>query len=240
MGLFFGSFVNVLIYRIPRGEEWVRTPSHCPNCGGRLLFYDMVPVLSWLLLRGKCRFCKSPVSFRYPAVELIHGALWLICVLVFGLSPFLAVALVLSSVLLTIAVIDWKTNEIPDGFNIFLLAAALLWNAYALFAGYDVWLQNLIGFFCVSLPLLLIAVLTRGGMGGGDIKLTAVCGLIVGWQRILLSLGIASIVGTAIMLPIYLIGKKDRNIPIPFGPFLAVGIFISMCFGHIVIRFYLG
>ena len=239
-GFFIGSFANVLIYRIPRGEEWVYTPSHCVSCGRKLRFYDMVPVFSWLFLRGRCRFCKSPISPRYPAVELINAILWLICSQVFGLSVFLFVSLAVSTALLILAFIDWDISEIPDGTNLFLLIIGVLWNAYAFFAGYGIWLQNIVGFFCVSVLLLLIAMASKGGMGGGDIKLTAVCGFILGWQNILLSLGIAAIFGTAIMLPIHLIKKKERGTPVPFGPFLAMGIFIAMCFGKQIIGWYLG
>jgi leader peptidase (prepilin peptidase)/N-methyltransferase len=236
-GLLVGSFANVLIYRIPREEEWVRTPSHCPRCGRRLKWYDMVPVLSWLVLGGKCRSCGGPVSPAYPLVELINGLLWLLCVMVFGIAPFLPVSLALSTALLVVAAIDWKTQEIPDGINIFLLAVGVLWNVYAIAAGYHIWAQDLIGFFSVSVPLFIIAVLVEDGMGGGDIKLTAVCGLILGWKMILLALGLASVLGTAVLLPAHIIRKKDRKSTVPFGPFLAAGVLIAMCFGQNLIAF---
>lgn len=238
-GLFVGSFANVLICRIPKGEEWVRTPSHCMTCGHRLAWFELIPVVSWLLQGGKCRACKSPVSPRYPAIELINALLWLICVLVFGVSAFLPVSLATSTCLLVLSVIDWETREIPDGIQLFLLAVGLVWNGYALWAGLDIWLSNLIGFFAVSVPLLIIAVATKGGMGGGDIKLTAVCGLILGWQRSLLSLALAAILGTIVMLPRHIAEKRDRNSEIPFGPFLASGIFLSMCFGEVFLKWYL-
>lgn len=239
LGLFVGSFANVLIWRIPRKEEWVKTPSHCTNCGRRLGFLDLVPLLSWIFLGGKCRFCKTGISIRYPAVELLNGLLWLICVLVFGPAPFLPVALALSTCLLVVTFIDLNTYEIPDGLNIFILSLGILWNIYALISGYDILLENVIGFFSVSVLLLIIAILSKGGMGGGDIKLSAVCGLILGWQNMLLSICAASILGAAVMLPVFIIKKKGKRTPIPFGPFLAAGIFISMCFGNAIIRAYL-
>lgn len=238
-GLFVGSFVNVLIYRIPRGEEWVKTPSHCAACGQRLVWYELVPVVSWLMLRGKCRICGLPISPRYPAVELFQALLWLVCAQVFGQIVFLAVALMLSTCLLALSVIDWKTKEIPDGFALVLLAAGLLWNGYLFSIGIGFPVGNLTGFFAGSLPLLLIAILTKGGMGGGDIKLMAVCGLLLGWRKILLALGLAAVLGTIIMLPIHIVQKKERRAEVPFGPFLSAGIFLAMCFGEELLGWYI-
>mgnify|MGYP000921609832 CR=1 FL=1 len=209
LGLVVGSFANVLICRIPRGEEWVHTPSHCMACGQSLRWFELIPVASWLAQGGRCRICKAPVSIRYPAVELINAALWLICVLVFGATPRLPVALALATCLLVLSVIDWDTREIPDGIQIFLLAVGLIWNGYALWAGLNIWRSNLIGFFAVSVPLLLLSVATKGGMGGGDIKLTAVCGLILGWQNSLLALTLAALLGTLFMLPPLQIGRAS-------------------------------
>lgn len=239
LGLFVGSFANVLIYRIPKGEEWVFTPSHCTSCGHRLRFFELVPVFSWLALRGACRVCKEPISSRYPLIEIGNSVLWLVCLLAFGLSSFLPLALAVSTALLVLSVIDIESLEIPDGINWFLLLIGLFWNAYLFFTGDSHWQAGILGFFCVSLPLLLLAIATKGGMGGGDIKLAAVCGLILGWQNILLTLALASILGTLIMLPLHLIKKRERSSTIPFGPFLSLGAFLSMCFGDVLIRLYL-
>ena len=239
IGLCIGSFANVLIWRVPRGEEWVSTPSHCPACGARLGVRDLIPVLSWLVLRGKCRACGGGISPRYPAVELLNGLLWLVCVLVFGITPFLPVALTVSTALLALSLIDWDTREIPDGFQLALLGLGLVWNGYAQIAGKGLLAENLIGFFAASLPLLLIAFLTKGGMGGGDIKLMAVCGLLLGWQRILLALALGSILGSLIMVPRHLLQKRERREEIPFGPFLSAGVYLSMCFGGAIIAWYL-
>lgn len=238
-GLVVGSFANVLICRIPRGEEWVHTPSHCMACGHLLRWFELVPVVSWLAQRGRCRACKVPISRRYPAVELMNAALWLICVLAFGADPMLPVALALATSLLVLSVIDWDTQEIPDGIQVFLLTVGLIWNGYALWAGLHIWLSNLIGFFAVSVPLLLLSVATKGGMGGGDIKLTAVCGLILGWQSSLLALALAALSGTLFMLPSLLFKKRGWKSQVPFGPFLAAGYFFSMCFGSAFIGWYL-
>ena len=239
MGLAVGSFVNVLAYRIPRGEEWVSSPSHCTRCGHALAWYELVPLLSWLALGGRCRACKNPISRRYPTVELGHGLLWLLCALALGPVFFLPVALVTTTCLLALSFIDWETREIPDGFQLALLGLGLAWNGYAQIAGKGLLAENLIGFLAVSLPLLLIAFLTRGGMGGGDIKLMAVCGLLLGWQRILLALALGSILGSLIMVPRHLLQKRERREEVPFGPFLSAGVYLSMCFGGEIIAWYL-
>lgn len=239
VGLFVGSFANVLIYRVPRGEEWVATPSHCTRCGHRLGPLDLIPVLSWLFLRGRCRYCGEKISIRYPLVELLHALLWYLCVRALGLTAFLLPALLLTTALLVTAFIDWETQEIPNGVHIFILIVGVLWNAYAAFEGYGLLLTNVIGFFSASVVLLLLSIVSRGGVGGGDIKLTAVCGLLLGWRHMLLSLAIASILGVLVMAPVFLVKKLQRKTPIPFGPFLAAGMVISMLYGPAIIEGYI-
>ena len=232
LGLLAGSFANVVIYRWPRGEEWVINPSHCPYCLVKLKWHDLVPLLSWVLLRGKCRHCQQPIGFIYPVVEMATALLWLVCFLRLGLTPFLPVMLAITTALLIMAFIDAKTKEIPDGIQWFLLGIGIIWNIYAAKAGYNVFQENFFGLFAVSVPLFFIAVLSRGGMGGGDIKLMAVCGFIIGWELIFLALALASIIGTALMLPRYLLRRDEASRIVPFGPFLAVGIFLSAVWGR--------
>jgi leader peptidase (prepilin peptidase)/N-methyltransferase len=239
IGLFVGSFANVLIYRIPRGEEWVVTPSHCVHCGRRLGPFELIPVLSWLIQRGKCRGCGGRISARYPVVELLNGALWYLCVRAVGITPYLAPALALVTALLVAAFIDIDTQEIPNGVTVFILIVAVLWNAYAVFDGYGVLLQNVIGFFTASGILLILSIISRGGVGGGDIKLTAACGLLLGWKNMLLTLAAASILGVLVMVPVFLIKRMRRGTPIPFGPFLAAGMVVSMLYGEAIIGAYL-
>lgn len=234
-GLFIGSFANVLIYRVPRGEEWVKTRSHCAKCGAVIRWYDLVPVLSYLLLRGRCRACGEKISPIYPFIELLNALLWALCFESLGLTAFLPVSLCAATALVVISAVDLKTFEIPDGLQIFLLAIGVLWNLYALFHGENVWLTNLIGFFAASVILYILAVASNGGMGGGDIKLMAVCGLFLGWERILLALGMASVIAAGLLILPYIFGKIKKGQHIPFGPFLAAGVFISMLYGRQII-----
>ena len=239
-GLLFGSFTNVLIYRVPRGEEFIKDPSHCTSCGHALKWYELIPVASYVALGGRCKSCKAKISALYPAVECAAALMWALCALRFGLSAELLVGFCLSVALLAVSVIDWRTQEIPDGFQIFLLAAGVLYNVYAALAGRGLLVQNLVGFFAVSVPLYLIGLLSRGGMGGGDVKLMAVCGFLLGWQRVLLALGLAAVLGTLVMLPIHIAKRKKRGDPIPFGPFLAAGAWAAFLYGTDIFRLWLG
>lgn len=239
-GLLFGSFTNVLIYRVPRGEEFVKTPSHCTSCGHPLKWYELIPVVSYVALRGRCKSCKARISAVYPIVECVNALMWALCALRLGLSWELIVGFCLSTSLLAVSLIDWRTQEIPDGFQIFLLAVGILWNLYAALTGRGVLLQNAIGFFAASVPLFLLGILSQGGMGGGDVKLMAVCGLLLGWRNILLAVGLAAVIGTLVMLPIHIIKRKERREPIPFGPFLAAGAWIAFLYGAEIFHFWLG
>lgn len=209
------------------------------HCGKRLGPLELIPVLSWLFLRGRCRGCGGRISARYPVVELLNGALWYLCVRAVGLTAFLVPALALVTALLVASFIDIDTQEIPNGVTIFILIVAVLWNVYAAFEGYGVLLQNVVGFFTASGILLVLAIISRGGVGGGDIKLMAACGLLLGWKNMLLTLAVASILGVLVMVPVFLIKRLRRGTPIPFGPFLAAGMVISMLYGEAIVGAYL-
>lgn len=235
LGLCAGSFCNVLIIRLPRGEEFVRTPSHCMTCCRRLRWYELVPLVSWLVQGGKCRGCGAPVSRQYPAVEALNGAAWLLTGWLFRGDPLHTVLYcALFSALLVLAVIDWRTFEIPNGLNLFIL----LLGAVQLALDLKNWKLYVIGMFAVSLFFLLLWLVTGGaGMGLGDVKLMAAAGLLLGWQRILLSMLIGSVAGTVIHLLRMLRGSGHK---LAFGPYLAAGIWLSALFGDRLIAAYLG
>lgn len=235
LGLCVGSFCNVLIFRLPRGEEFVKTPSHCMSCGHRLRWYELLPLVSWLAQGGKCRACGASISRQYPIVEALNGGAWLLTGwLLWGDPIHTVLYCALFSALLVLAVIDWRTFEIPNGLNlaIFLLGAAQL----ALDLGN--WKTYLIGMLSVSLFFLLLWFVTVGaGMGLGDVKLMAAAGLLLGWQRILLSMLIGSVAGAAIHSLRMLRGSGRK---LAFGPYLAAGIWFSALFGEQLIAAYLG
>jgi len=234
LGVLIGSFLNVLIYRIPKKEEFVKTASHCMSCGHKLAWYDNIPLISWLTLRGKCRYCKEKISAQYPIIEALNGILWVCVFLINGINIDSALICALSSGLLVMSVIDWRTYEIANGFHFYFGALALI----RLALDYTHWLDYVLGIFSVSLLLLAIYLFSGGrAIGGGDVKLMASCGFFIGWQNALLALGIGCIVGSII----HLIRMKvsDAGKVLAMGPYLAIGIFTTSLFGEQMISWYL-
>ncbi len=233
-GLCVGSFLNVCIFRIPREESIVTGPSHCMSCGERLKWYELIPVFSFLMQGGRCRHCKAKLSPQYPLIEAANAAGWVVCLFVRGFSINFFLGCALFSALLTLAVIDARTMEIPFGINVFIFILGLV----RLFTDLNNWPLYLIGFAAVSGFFLLVYLITGGrGIGGGDIKLMAAAGLLLGWKNILLSLMIAAIVATVVHLIRMAIVKAGKMLA--FGPYLSIGIFIAFLFGDIVINWYL-
>ena len=230
-GIIIGSFLNVLIFRIPKEEEFVKTPSHCMSCGHRLAWYDLIPLFSWLTLGGKCRYCRTKLSKQYPLVELFNGILWFAVFLLFllpgsgdpmDLLRALLHALMCSS-LLALSVIDFRTYEIPVGFNIFIAVLGVI----NLLLDLSRWSDALIGLFCISVPLLLILLVSKGrAIGGGDVKLMAACGLMIGWQKICFALIAGCILGSVIHIIRMRRSGADRVLAM--GPYLSMGIVLSM------------
>lgn len=234
-GLCVGSFLNVLIYRIPKGEEFVKTPSHCMSCGHKLSWYENIPVFSWLLQGGKCRHCGVKLSAQYPIVEIMNGAMWLLTGVIYR-GDWLTVALYcgLFSMLLVLTVIDWRTFTIPNGVNLTIFILGLV----RLVTDLDNWLLYVIGMVSVSLVFLLLYALTGGnGLGMGDIKLVGAAGLLLGWQNMLLAVLVGSVSG-AVIHSIRMRGGEGRKLA--FGPYLAAGIWLAALAGGPIIAAYLG
>ena len=235
IGISIGSFLNVCIYRIPKKEDIVFERSHCMSCGNVLKWYELIPLFSFIVQGGKCRNCKTKLSAQYPLIELLNGLIYVWIFIVKGFCPESILFCICASVLIVISVIDWRTFEIPFGFNIIIGILGIV----RVFLNLAHWYDYVIGFFVVSGLFLIIYWITKGrGIGGGDIKLMAAAGLLLGWQNILLSLMIGSIAGSVIHLALMKIQGKDRVLA--FGPYLAFGIFISMLYGNDIITWYLG
>ena len=182
-GILIGSFLNVCIYRIPKNENIVVVNSHCMTCGKQIKWYDLVPLISFLMLGGKCRYCKTKLSLQYPVVEAANGLLYGIIVFVNGFNIESILYCLCSSALLALSVIDWRTFEIPDRINVFIAVLGVL----TVILDFDHWAVHVIGMFAVSVFLLIVYLVTAGaGIGGGDIKLSAVCGLFLGYKLVLL------------------------------------------------------
>lgn len=233
-GITIGSFLNVCIYRIPLHQSIVTVSSHCMTCGRKLKWYDMIPVFSWLLLGGKCRSCKSKISLQYPVIELLNGILYVVICLVNGMDLFSLIYCLMTSALLTLSLIDWRTYEIPPGINAFLF---ILGVAVAALDRGNL-LSHLAGMVCVSGFLGILYLISRGrAIGGGDIKLMFACGLILGWKQIILAFLLGCIIGSVIHL--IRIRVQGEGHVLAMGPYLSAGIFLVALWGNAWISWYI-
>lgn len=234
LGTIFGSFLNVVIYRLPQKESIIVGRSHCPKCNHVIRPAELIPILSYILLRGKCKECKAAISIRYPLIEAITGLLFLISYLTFGISAQLLIALPLTMILIVITMIDIDTLEIYDRFQIMLFILALI----NLMISPLPWIDHVIGFFIISIPFYIIALLTNG-MGGGDIKLIAIAGFLLGYQATLVTFFISTLTGSIWAIYLMIIKKSGRKTQLPFGPFLCIGIYIAYHYADAIIQTYL-
>jgi len=235
LGLFIGSFLNVLIYRIPRGESVVWPGSHCAQCGHGLKPLDLVPVVSYLLLRGRCRYCGTKISLRYPLVELLTAFSFLLVYLQYGYSVQTAAGCVLVAMLVVVTFTDIDEGIIPD---VITYPGMLIGLAFSFFTiGIKSALFGMLGF---GLVFFLIALLSRGGMGGGDVKLVAVIGAFVGPLHSVLVFILSSLAGGLWAIGLLLFRGAGRKTEVRFGPFLALAALLVFLYGQQLLDFYLG
>lgn len=247
------SFLNVLIYRIPQKKSWIKERSFCTKCGHKLRWYDLFPVLSYLFLGGRCRYCKEKISPSYMIVELIGGISGLLifyrffpvehffgCLNIHGemRNDLLRTifVFVLFSLITVVAFIDMNTMEINNGASII----ATIMGIISLFLFKDITVkEHIIGFFAVSMPLLILTLIIPGAFGGGDIKFMFGIGGILGWKNALLALFIGIISGGIWGIILLITKKKGRKDHFAFGPFLCIGIGIAVLYGENIINWYL-
>lgn len=233
-GMVFGSFLNVVVHRLPRGMSLLRPGSHCPACGTPVRWFDNVPVLSYLLLRGRCRACRVAISPRYPLVELASGALTVAVVARFGLTLSGLEAMLLVMLLLPLAFIDLEHHLLPDVLTLPGIAVGL---AGSLVGGlvplFDAATGAAVG-AAVPYAVIVIYRWLRGaeGMGLGDVKLLAMIGAFLGWRGVLLTLGLAATAGALLGLTLIALGRGRRDTELPFGTFLAFAAMIVLFAGN--------
>jgi len=241
-GICIGSFLNACIYRLPRGKSLVNPRrSFCPDCGSPIKAYDNIPLLSYLLLSGKCRDCHTSISLRYPTVELASGLFAACCVLKFGIGIESLIYYAFISALITITYIDIDFQIIPDiislpGIPLFFLASFLVPQVTPL----DAFLGLLLGggtLYLIAWGYHLLA--KKEGMGGGDIKLLAMIGSLIGWKGVLFTIFFSSAVGTLSGVILMMQQKKGMKLAIPYGPFLSLGAIAYIFFGAAIIGWYL-
>ncbi|MCI4625295.1 MAG: prepilin peptidase [Candidatus Magnetoovum sp. WYHC-5] len=244
-GLIVGSFLNVCIYRLPReGMSIVKPRSSCPFCKQPIKPWHNIPVLSYILLRGKCAYCKTQISMRYPIVELMNGIIYTFCIYKFGLHEYTILYMALASALIVVTFIDLEFMIIPDRITLAGIIIGLIASSFILINPHKTnellgITGSLIGLFTGGGIFYIIALISRGGMGGGDIKMMAMVGSILGWQSVLMTMFIGSLLGTLYGLPLMIFKGKGRKTKIPFGPFLAAGTLLVMLFGKELLHVYL-
>ena len=237
LGLVIGSFLNVVIARLPTGRSIARPPSACPACGAPIRWFDNVPVLSWLRLRGRCRACRAAISWRYPAVELLTAVLFALAARQLGPTLDLGTALLLLAALVAITGIDLDHQIIPD---VITLPGVVVGAVANLAVRPENWPDTLLGIVVGGGLFLIIILASGGGMGGGDMKLGAMMGAFLGWKLVLVGILLGVFAGGAVAIGLLSTGRKGRKDPVPFGPFLALGAVVSLLWGHSLLAWYLG
>lgn len=238
LGTIIGSFLNVCIYRMPIKQSIVLPHSYCPRCNIRLKALDLVPVLSFLFLGRKCRYCEDKISYRYPLIEFFNGLIYLFLYLKFGFSLVFVEYSILCSILIVVAIIDYNHKIIPDNINIFGILCAIAFHIIN-FSNFFNLFQYFFGFIIGGGFLLSIAIISKGGMGGGDIKLMAMLGLWLGWKFTLLTLFLSFFLGGLISIVLVLFEIKGRKDMIPFGPFIVLATMVTVFYGNNIINYYI-
>ena len=234
-GLIWGSFLTMLIYRLPRKKSLLTRHSFCIHCRTGLKFRDLVPLFSFIHLRGRCRYCGEKISLSYPIVELLTVSLFIFCYRYFGFTLLFYKYILIFTLLLAISCIDLEKGVIPNQLVLILLCWSLIWQ----------FLYPVINIKMASICLLvggllfyIIAVLSKGGMGGGDIKLMALLGFSIGFPTVLVNFFLAFLLGAIVGVVMLILGKKTGKDSLPFGPFLCLAYFISIFWGERLWYFY--
>jgi leader peptidase (prepilin peptidase) / N-methyltransferase len=235
LGLAVGSFLNVVIYRLPRHESLVRPGSHCPSCGAPIRFYDNVPIISWLLLRGRCRDCRSSISARYPLVEAITGVSFVLAFWRFGQDWRLLVAWAFIAAMVAVAFIDYDHMIIP---NKIVLPGAVMGLVASMALDPQRWWVYIAGSLGAGTFMFALALIWPGGMGPGDIKMALFMGAVLG-AYVMVALFAAFLLGSLVGVFMLVVQKRSRKEKIPFGPYLAMGAILAALVGETLLNSYL-
>jgi len=241
LGLVLGSFYNVCIYRLPREESIVWPGSHCPHCHHPLSLLDNLPLVSFLLLKGACRYCHAPISYQYPLVEVLSGCLTLLLGWKYGFSWAFLQGLILVGALLIVSIIDFIHLIIPE---IITLPGIFVGLGFSWLLGSPGLYPSIIGLLLGSGTLFILLwaykrITQEEGMGFGDVELLAMIGAFIGWKGVIVTIFLGSLIGSFVGLPI-VIWKKDRKYQFPFGLFLSLGALIHLFFGTKLLNWYFG
>lgn len=257
-GAAIGSFLNVIIDRLPNNQSLIKPPSHCSECNNRLSAKDLIPIISYIWLKGRCRYCEAHIPLRILLVELITSLLFILIFWRFGITPQLPVIIIYTCVFIVITVIDLEQGIIPNSITYpFMIIAILVMtflgsgiNNGILSIDYFGWRQtlpflanlfdSLIGGILAFVFLLLIVIISRGGMGIGDVKLAAIIGFMTAFPMMIIALFLAIISGGIVAAVLLITRRKQRKDTVPFGPFLCLGALITLLWGSNILNWYLG
>ncbi|WP_315078208.1 prepilin peptidase [uncultured Clostridium sp.] len=238
IGLVIGSFLNVCIYRIPLEQSISYPPSHCGSCNHKLKPMDLIPVLSYLFLKGKCRYCKEKISIRYPLIEILNSILYIVIFFNYGLTLEFFKYSILSSLLIVIGMIDYKTQDIYTSTIIFGIICSIIFMAINFFVNKNSILTYVLGGLIGFAALAIIVIITKG-MGIGDAEITLVCGLFLGIKGVIVTLFLGIIIGGIIAIIILALKLKGAKDAMAFGPCLSVAALMYMLWGDTIINVYL-
>ena len=242
LGLIVGSFSNVCIYRIPRNESIIYPASHCPKCRTKIKPIDNIPLLSYILLKGRCRNCGSKIFIQYPVVEFLTGLIYVIIYLIYGLSVQSLICIILSSALIIIAFIDLNEEIVPD---VISLPGIITGLTLSFFVPYLSFINSALGVvvgggIILIIGLVGLVIFKKEAMGGGDIKLAAMIGAFLGWRYIIISLFFGFFLGALAGIFLIMSKIKSKEDAVPFGPFIILGSFIALLWGKNILSWYLG
>jgi leader peptidase (prepilin peptidase)/N-methyltransferase len=241
MGLAIGSFLNVVIYRLPLRQSLLTPPSTCPSCRARLRAIDNIPVLSWVMLGGKCHHCKAPISPQYPLVELVTGVLFLLITWVTPIGPLLAARLILVVILIVLFGIDLHHQILPNSITLPGIVIGFLFSL----AGPPGWVNSLLGILLgagilYGIAAAYYAVRREEGLGMGDVKMLAMIGAFLGWKAVLVTLILSSFSGALVGIGLIAFARGGMRLALPFGTFLSMGALAAMLVGEPLVSWYAG
>ena len=241
LGLAVGSFLNVCIHRLPRHASIMRPRSRCPQCDYELRWYDNIPVVSYALLRGRCRQCGTGISVRYPIVEVLTLAVFLLHYVVFGWSALLAVRLIFACALIVLFAIDLEHHLLPDAITLPGIAAGLIFSLVVPPGIVDSFIGTIVGggvLWAIGEAYYRFA--GQEGMGGGDVKMLAMVGAFLGWKLVIVTLFLSSILGSVIGLVVIASRRGGMKHALPYGTFIALGALVASLYGEQIVAWYVG
>lgn len=235
LGIIFGSFFNVVGLRLPINQNFTYGRSHCPSCNHALAWYELIPVLSYVFQLGKCRYCENKISTVYPMIELFTGLLFLLCFIKYGLSIELIIGLLLMSLLVIIFVTDIKYMLIPNKVLLFFLP---IFSVLRIIVPLDPWWSPIAGAIIGFGIIAVIILVSRGGMGAGDMKLFAVLGIVLGLKMVLLAFFLSCVIGAIVGICLLIIKRINRKQAVPFGPYIVIGTVLAYLYGDSILEWY--